>query len=70
MGMGNLEVAVKLAEQAVSLEPGNAAYHVQLAAACGRLAEKASLFKQLSYARRAKKELDLCLLYTSDAADE
>ncbi len=67
MGVGNLEVAVKLAEQAVSLEPGNAVYHVQLAAACGRLAEKASLFKQLSYARRAKKELDLA--YQQDSTN-
>ncbi len=61
LGMGHPEAAVKLAEQSVALEGTRAEYHVQLAAANGRMAERASLFKQLGYAKRAKKELDTAL---------
>jgi tetratricopeptide (TPR) repeat protein len=60
-GLGHLEAALKLAEQAIAIENGKAEYHVQLAAANGRLAEHASMFKQLGYAKRAKKELDIAL---------
>jgi tetratricopeptide (TPR) repeat protein len=56
--LGNLDVALKLAEQAVALDPNNAKYHAQVAASCGRLAQASGLLKQLQYARRAKKELD------------
>jgi tetratricopeptide (TPR) repeat protein len=59
--LGNTDVALKLADRAVALEDTNSKYHVQLAAACGRLAQTASLMKQLGYARRAKKELDIAL---------
>jgi tetratricopeptide (TPR) repeat protein len=58
IGLGDLEGALKYAERAVSLAGDNAAYHVQLGAVLGRMAEKASIFKQLGLARRAKRELD------------
>jgi urease accessory protein UreF len=57
-GLGHYELAYQLADKASLSEPRNAAYHVQVAAAAGRLAQHASLLKQLTYARRAKKELD------------
>ncbi len=59
LGLGDLDGALKYAERAVALASANAAYHVQLGVVLGRLAEKASIFKQLGLARRAKKELDL-----------
>lgn len=59
--LGELETALELAERAVSADESNAAYRVQLAAVEGRMAEKASLFKQLGFAKRAKKELDMAL---------
>ena len=68
-GLGDLESSLHSAEHALELEPGRAAYHVQVAAACGRLAEKASLFRQLGLARRAKKELDTALQMESSNID-
>jgi tetratricopeptide (TPR) repeat protein len=59
--LGNLDLSLKLAEKAVASDDQNARYHVQLAAACGRLAQTSGLLKQLGYARRAKKELDTSL---------
>jgi tetratricopeptide (TPR) repeat protein len=59
--LGNLDAAVKLAEQAVALDPKNAKYHALLAASCGRLAQTSGLLKQLQNGRRAKKELDAAL---------
>jgi tetratricopeptide (TPR) repeat protein len=59
--LGNLDAALKLAEQAVALDPKNAKYHSQLAASCGRLAQTSGLLKQLQYGRRAKKELDTAI---------
>jgi tetratricopeptide (TPR) repeat protein len=59
--LGNLDAALKLAEQAVALDPNNAKYHSQLAASCGRLAQTSGLLKQLQYGRRAKKELDTAI---------
>jgi len=60
-GLGDLEASLHSAEHALELEPARAEYHVQVAAACGRLAEKAGLLRQLGLARRAKKELDAAL---------
>jgi tetratricopeptide (TPR) repeat protein len=68
-GLGHLEAALKLAEQSIALDTGKAEYHVQSAAANGRLAEHASMFKQLSYAKRAKKELDTALELDSENLD-
>jgi tetratricopeptide (TPR) repeat protein len=59
--LGNLEASVKLAEQAVALDPKNAKYHALLAGSCGRLAQTSGLLKQLQNGRRAKKELDAAL---------
>lgn len=59
--LGNLEASVKLAEQAVALDPKNASYHALLAGSYGRLAQTSGLLKQLQNARRAKKELDIAL---------
>jgi tetratricopeptide (TPR) repeat protein len=59
--LGNFDAALKLAEQAVALDPKNARYHAQLAASCGRIAQTAGLLKQFQFARRAKKELDTAL---------
>ena len=58
IGLGDLDGALKYAERAVALAGDKADYHVQLGAVLGRMAEKASIFKQLGLARRAKKELD------------
>ncbi len=59
--LGDLEVAHELAERALLADSSRSEYHVQLAAVEGRMAEKASLFKQLGFAKRAKKELDIAL---------
>ncbi len=56
--LGKLDEAMTLAEAALAADPNNAAYHVQVAAVSGRLAEKASFLKKLGYVRRAKQELD------------
>ena len=60
-GLGELDTALKLAEKALLADDANAAYHVQVAAVAGRMAEKASLLKQLGLAKRARKELDTAL---------
>jgi hypothetical protein len=67
--LGNLDLSLKLAETAVTLDSSRAEYHVQLAAACGRLAQTSSLFKQLTFAKRAKKELDVALEMKPDSLD-
>jgi tetratricopeptide (TPR) repeat protein len=59
--LGNLDIGLKLAEQAVALDPKSAKSHALLAGTCGRVAQSAGLLKQLQYARRAKKELDTAL---------
>jgi tetratricopeptide (TPR) repeat protein len=58
IGLGNLEGALAQAERSIALDPENASYHVQLGAVLGRMAEKASMFKQLGLARRTRKELE------------
>lgn len=57
-GLGDLERALALAERSVALDAQNGSYHVQLGAVLGRMAEKASIFKQLGLARRTRKELE------------
>jgi len=68
-GLGELEEALREAEKALELEPQRSEYHVQVAAACGRLAQKASMFKQLGLAKRAKKELDTGLELNPENVD-
>jgi len=57
-GLNSPEAALVYAERAVALDADNAAYQVQLGAVLGRLAEKASMFKQLGLARRTRKALE------------
>jgi tetratricopeptide (TPR) repeat protein len=56
--LGDLDSALALAEQALAGDQSNAAYHLQVAAVAGRMAEKAGLLKKLTFGTRAKKELD------------
>ena len=56
--IGELDAALPLTEKALAANPQSADFHVQAAAVYGHQAEKASLFKQLGLARRAKKELE------------
>ncbi|HCC58253.1 MAG TPA: hypothetical protein DEQ47_13540 [Solibacterales bacterium] len=65
--LGDLDAALPLAEKAVAADPNSAKFHVQLAAVYGHQAEKASLFKQLGLARRARKELEAA--YALDPRD-
>lgn len=58
LGLGELGPSMDSAEKALAADPKNPAYHVQVAAVAGRTAERASMFKQLSLAKRVKKELD------------
>jgi tetratricopeptide (TPR) repeat protein len=58
LGLGELDASLVLAERSVSLDDDNAAYHLQLGDVLGRMAEKASIFKQLGFARRTRKELE------------
>jgi len=55
---GDLDTALKLAEKAVELDGGKAAYHYQLAVVCGETAEHASLFSKAGWARRFKQEAE------------
>jgi tetratricopeptide (TPR) repeat protein len=67
--LGNLDDAMTLAESALAEDNTAAAYHVQVAAVAGRLAEKASLFKQLGFAKRIKQELDAAVAINSSNTD-
>jgi tetratricopeptide (TPR) repeat protein len=52
------EDALASAERAAQLEPRNAAYHEQLAEACGNLAQRAGKLKAFGLARRLRKEAE------------
>jgi tetratricopeptide (TPR) repeat protein len=54
---GDLDGALELAQRAVSLEPGNSQYHLQLGVAYGRKANKASFFKAMSLGGQYKTEV-------------
>ncbi|HKD82261.1 MAG TPA: tetratricopeptide repeat protein [Candidatus Angelobacter sp.] len=54
---GDLDSALELAQRAVSLEPGNSEYHLQLAVAYGRKANKASFLKAMNLGGQYKSEL-------------
>jgi tetratricopeptide (TPR) repeat protein len=64
---GHKEAPLDLAEKAVSLAPGVAKYHRQLAEALGVKAQRSNLFQQAFLAHRFKKEIDAAL--TIDAND-
>jgi tetratricopeptide (TPR) repeat protein len=67
--VGELDEALRLAETALAGDDSNPDYHVQVAAVSGRLARNSSLLKQLSLARRAKKELDAAVALDASNAD-
>jgi len=67
--LGELDEGLRLAETALASDDSNPAYHVQVAAVSGRLARSSSLLKQLSLARRAKKELDAAVALDPSNAD-
>jgi tetratricopeptide (TPR) repeat protein len=54
---GDLDGALELAQRAVSLEPGNSQYHLQLGLVYGRKANKASFLKAMSLGGQYKTEL-------------
>ena len=54
---GDTDGAFDLAQRAVSLEPGNSQYHLQLGLVFGRKASKASFLKAMSLAGQYKAEL-------------
>jgi len=58
LAFGDLDASRELAEKAVALDPQNSNYHFQLAVACGRTAEKASLFSKAHWAKRFKEEAE------------
>jgi tetratricopeptide (TPR) repeat protein len=58
---GDLDGALKYAQQALALDGGSSNYHFQVAWAYGEMAEKASLFMAAAYARKFKAELDASL---------
>jgi len=61
LAFGDLDSALKFAQQAVALEDGNSDYHFQLADVYGEMASRASMFAAASLARKFKGELDASL---------
>jgi tetratricopeptide (TPR) repeat protein len=61
LAFGDLDGALKLAQQAVALEDSNSDYHLQLADVYGEMAARASLFAAANFARKFKGELDASL---------
>ena len=66
---GDSDGALQLAERAVKLQPGIAAYHWQLAEIVGDEAEKASVFRQLGLARRFRQEAEAAISLDSQYID-
>jgi cytochrome c-type biogenesis protein CcmH/NrfG len=52
------ESAAEAFEKAVALEPKNAEYHFLLGTAYGQMARKASIFKQMSLAKKTKESFE------------
>jgi tetratricopeptide (TPR) repeat protein len=69
LGFGHPEESLQLAEKALAADPKNVDFHVEVAAAAGRLAEHSSLLKQIGYAKRVKKELDAAIALNPKSAD-
>jgi tetratricopeptide (TPR) repeat protein len=61
LAFGDLDGALKSAQQAVALEDGNSNYHFQLAQVYGEMADRASTFAAASLGRKFKRELDASL---------
>lgn len=58
MDKRDFQGAVDILEKAVAAEPSNAEAHYLLGGAYGRLAQQASIFRQMSLAGKAKDELE------------
>ncbi len=69
LAFGHADEAMELADKALARDPANVSFHVGAAAAAGRLAEHAGMLKQISYAKRVKKELDTALALDPKNAD-
>ena len=69
LGLGQFDTALELAERLIAVDPNNPAFRVQAAAVFGEMAVHTSMFKQLGYAKRAKKELDAALTLDPKNAD-
>jgi tetratricopeptide (TPR) repeat protein len=61
LAFGDLDGAVKSAQQAVALEDGNSNYHFQLAEVYGEMAAGANMFVAGIFAKKFKGELDASL---------
>jgi tetratricopeptide (TPR) repeat protein len=61
LAFGDLDGALKSAQQAVALEDGNSSYHFQLAEVYGEMADRASMFAAASLAGKFKGELEASL---------
>jgi tetratricopeptide (TPR) repeat protein len=61
LAFGDLDGALKPAQQAVALEDGNSNYHFQLAQVYGEMADRASMFAAAGLAKKFKGELDAAL---------
>ena len=61
LAFGDLDGALKPAQQAVALEDGNSNYHFQLAQVYGEMADRASMFAAPGLAKKFKGELDASL---------
>jgi len=61
LAFGDLDGALKLAQQAVALEDGSSKYHFQLARVYGEMADRASIFAAGGLAKKFKGELDVSL---------
>src|SRR5205085_539050 len=55
---GKLDDALKYGETAVKLNPNVGVYHKAYGEAAGEMAQKASMFKQISLAHKIKPEFD------------
>ncbi len=69
LGLGQFDSALEIADKLIAADSSNAAFHVQAAAVNGELAVHASMFKQIGYAKRARKELDAALTLDPKNAD-
>jgi tetratricopeptide (TPR) repeat protein len=61
LAFGDLDGALKSAQQAVALEDGNSNYYFQLAEVYGEMADRASIFAAHGLATKFKTELDASL---------
>jgi tetratricopeptide (TPR) repeat protein len=61
LAFGDMDGALKSAQQAVALEDGNSNYHFQLAEVYGEMASSASMFAAAGFAKNFKSELEASL---------